>query len=186
MSDKIVFLDIDGPMIPYRCLVMPGQTGIMTIFDPVAVSLLNHLCEEHGWKIVLHTSWVRIMGGEETFKHCVQQGIKAQHFHSDAFCDENIHWRYTRVAKWLEQHPEVTQYAMLDDEPYQFDMDGGAKHPEGMSKHLVLINYYRGFMYEDLMEVLAVGRGAEPRMALVALKPDLNGEQPMYSLVTDQ
>lgn len=180
---KIVFLDIDGPMIPYRCLVMEGQTPIMTLFDPVAVSLLNHMCEKYGFKIVLHTSWVRILGGFETYEHCIKQGLKAENFHEDAWCDENIHWRYTRVSDWLSKHPEITEYAMLDDEPYQYD-ETGAAHPEDMAKHLVLINYYRGFLYQDMMEAVAVGRGAEPRI-VVEEPVSLNGEKPMYNLEED-
>ncbi len=145
-------------MIPYRAMFLPGQTTPMEVFDPVAVSLLNNLCSRHGWKIVLHTSWVRILGGEYTQAHCIVQGIKSEHFHHDSYCNENINWRYSRVADWLNKHPEVTEYAIVDDEPYQDDLFGGYKYPEGMSLHMILVNYYVGFTYETYNNILAQGK----------------------------
>lgn len=157
-TSKIIFVDIDGPMIPYRCLFLPGQTRVMTLFDPVAVSLLNHLCEDNDFKIVIHSSWVRIMGGKPTFNHCVSQGIKPEHFHEDAWCNEDINWRYTRVAEWLSRHPEITEYVILDDDPYQDDLFGGFPHPEGMVLRLILINYYEGFVFKHHNDVLSILR----------------------------
>lgn len=155
MTDKIIFLDIDGPVIPYRCALLEGQTKIMTLFDPVAVGMLNHLCSEYGARIVIHSSWVRIMGGKETYDHCVSQGLKAEHFHEDAYCDENIVWRYTRVAEWLNRHPEVIMYAILDDEPWQDDMDETVPYPDGIQDHLVLVSYYQGFLFDKYNDTLA-------------------------------
>lgn len=151
---KIIFLDIDGPMIPGRAYLMPKGNlpyegvlaGIKADFDPIAVSMLNNICELYDWKIVLHTSWVRIVGGKTTYDHCVSQGLKLEHFHEDAWCDEQENWRYTRVAKWLEAHPGVTQYAILDDEPYQADLVNFGPHPEGIEKHLILIDFDDGLL----------------------------------------
>lgn len=128
------------------------------LFDPVAVSLLNHLCETEGWKVVLHSSWVRIMGGEFTKQHCISQGIKTEYFHEDAYCDENINWRYTRVAEWLQRHPDVTSYAMVDDEPFQYDNNPNIPYPEGMALHMVLVDYYAGFMFSTYNDIKAQGR----------------------------
>lgn len=152
---KIIFLDIDGPMIPYRCMCLPGQTVPWTLFDPVAVSLINDLCAKNGFKVVLHTSWVRIMGGQQTKDHCISQGINPDHFHSDAYCDENISWRYTRVAEWLSRHPEVESYVILDDDPYQADLNFPIQHQEGMALRVILVNYYTGFLFHEYNEVLA-------------------------------
>lgn len=136
--------------------MMPGQTAVMTLFDPVAVSLLNDLCDKNHFKIVIHSSWVRVIGGEPTYKHCIKQGIKAEHFHEDAWTDENIHWRYTRVAEWLQRHPEITEYCMVDDDPYQADMFNDTPHPEGMALRLILVNYYLGFVFMTYNDILAL------------------------------
>ena len=150
MPAKILFLDIDGPMIPGRAYMMPNQTKpLVQTFDPCAVGVLNTLCQEKGWRIVIHSSWVRIMGDQETLDHCIAQGLKPQYFHKDAYCDEEINWRYTRVAKWLAQHPEVTKYRILDDEPYAADIDlykavQDYPHPADMEKHLILVDFNDG------------------------------------------
>ena len=142
---KVLFLDLDGPMIPGRAYDMPGQTKpIVMNFDPCAVGLLNRFCGQRGWRIVLHTSWLRIFGEKETYDHCVKQGLDPQYFAKDAWCDGQINWRYSRVAKYLETHPEIDSYAILDDEPYQFDMREGIEHPVGMQAHLVLVDFEDG------------------------------------------
>lgn len=150
---KIIFLDIDGPMIPGRAYMLPKQTKIVTVFDPVAVSMLNTLCKERGWKIVVHSSWVRIMGGQETVDHCVTQGLLAEHFHEDAYCDENENWRYTRVAKWLKNHPEVEKYVILDDEPYKADVFSNYPHPEELKNHLILVDFEDGLLTKEFKKI---------------------------------
>lgn len=138
---KVIFLDIDGPVIPSRAFALPGQTLPFTEFDPCCVGILNRLCDELGYKIVLHTSWIkpRIKGGRGTFDHCVRQGIKMEHFHEDAWCDEYIDWRYTRIHEWLQRHPEVTDYIIFDDEPYNIDRSG-VDHGY-LADHLYLVDY---------------------------------------------
>jgi len=146
---KIIFLDIDGPMIPYKAMWLTGQTPIMTKFDPIAVGMLNNLCKAHGWKIAIHSSWIRVHRPEFVLSHCISQGIKAEHFHEDYTCDDSIHWRYTRVAKWLKDHPDVEDYVILDDEPYKWDDNKDNPHPQDMSLHIIDISYYEGFLLSD-------------------------------------
>jgi len=114
---KIIFLDIDGVVLPERANFLPSQTKpVMKVFDPCAVSLLNNACHKRRFKLVIHSSWLRYYQNE-TLPHCISQGIKKGHFHDDACCDGNLHWRYDRVDEWLSRHPEVTKYFILDDTP---------------------------------------------------------------------
>lgn len=144
--NKILFLDIDGPMIPGRAYLLPNQPFIVQLFDPVAVSLVNHLCEERDWKIVLHSTWIKLYGGQHTKDHCISQGIKAEHFHEDSFCDEAENWRYTRVAKWLKDHPECNQYAIIDDIPYSVDVESHYPHPKDLEEHLLVVDFEDGLL----------------------------------------
>jgi hypothetical protein len=145
---KILFLDIDGPMIPGRAYKLPNQTKpfVMT-FDPVAVSIINNVCQQEGYQIILHSSWVRIYGGQETYDHCITQGLKPESFHEDKWTGENENWRYNRVAHWLADHPEVTDYIILDDEPYEPDRSlDPINHPKDMEDHLMLIDFDDGLL----------------------------------------
>jgi hypothetical protein len=120
---KILFLDIDGVVLPGRAYGIPGQTKpIVKTFDPCSVALLNSICEQGGYKIVIHSSWLRYWipsDGEGGVKgHCIEEGVLAKHFHeTEPECSGQIHWRYDRVIEWLDRHPEVTEFVILDDEP---------------------------------------------------------------------
>lgn len=163
---KIIFLDIDGPMIPGRAYNMPGQTKpVVKNFDLCAVGLLNALCQNKGWRIVIHSSWLRDWGEQETYDHCVEQGLKPQYFHKDAWCFGGIHWRYTRVAKWLKEHPEIKRYHILDDEPYSIDIDlykavQDNPHPDDMSDHLILVDFFDGITGNVMKQI---GKGPSSR-----------------------
>lgn len=149
--DRILFLDIDGPMIPGRSYEESGGlilAGMNSKFDPIAVNMINRACEEHGWQVVLHTSWVTHIGGAKTYEHCLQQGLRPGHFHKDAWCDEEEHWRYTRIAKWLLEHPEVSEYVIVDDTPYSFDVRTQYVHPLDMEEHLMLVSFEDGLLSE--------------------------------------
>ena len=119
---KIIFLDIDGVVLPDRANFLPNQTKPhMKVFDPCAVSLLNRACHFKRWKIVIHSSWLKYWDiasnpGADTVKDwCIGQGIKKGHFHEDSKCLSSLSWRYDRVDEWLARHPEVTRYWVLDD-----------------------------------------------------------------------
>lgn len=55
---KVIFLDIDGVMKPARCyfheLMGKAHDGG---FDPLAVAIINRLCEKTGAGIVFNTTW---------------------------------------------------------------------------------------------------------------------------------
>lgn len=151
---KIIFLDIDGPMIPGRAYTMPGQTkGLVTAFDPAAVGLLNNLCQIKGWKIVIHSSWIRVWGGQHTLDHCIKQGLGKQYFHQPhPLCNELEVWRYNRVAQWLHEHDDVTHYIILDDEPFAEDESGvnPFPYPEDMEAHLLSIDFNEGILMSTI------------------------------------
>ncbi len=156
---KVLFLDIDGPLIPgrayprgYRPDMELFLAGVYNKFDQVAIDNLNHICEEFGWKLVIHSSWIRYAGPVETFEHCVKEGLKETNFHNHFSCDREEHFRYTRIAKWLAKHPEVTEYLILDDQPYHEDFSG-YPHPEDMAEHVLLVDFEDGLLskhYERL------------------------------------
>lgn len=118
---KILFLDIDGVVLPGRAYSLPYQTKpIVKKFDPCSVALLNDACEQGGWKIVIHSSWLRYWNaadGESVKNHCIEEGIKEKHFHEESECSPQLHWRYDRIDDWLSRHKEVEDFIILDDTP---------------------------------------------------------------------
>lgn len=148
---KIIFIDIDGPLIPQRAYALANQTKpyVMT-FDPCAVGLLNELGKEHKWEFVIHSSWLRAYGEEPTLEHCISEGLA--HFHKDATCDKTLHWRYDRVAQWLREHEDVTDYVIIDDEEYTH-RSVDFVHPPNMAKHLLLLDFDEGFLMKSFRQI---------------------------------
>ena len=161
---KILFLDIDGPMIPDRANLMDNHLKLkhpiftdlncQAGFDPVAVGMINKVCNDRDYKIVLHSSWIRIMGGQFTKDHCISQGVRADHFHDDAWCNENENWRYSRIVQWLVNHPEMTSYVILDDTPYEKDRAGATNHPYDIENHLILISTEDGLSMKNYRQIV--------------------------------
>lgn len=125
---RVLFLDIDGVVLPGRAYMLPTQTHdpFVTVFDPCAVSMINEACRKQNRKIVLHSSWIRTKYIEnyvngDVISHCVAQGIKREHFHDDPYCDRDEAWRWNRVSGWLDKHPEVDDFFVLDDEKCEAD-----------------------------------------------------------------
>ena len=148
---RVLFLDIDGVILPDRARHLAGQTKpIMKMFDPCAVGLLNQACHQRKFKIVIHSSWVRYWqpsdGASSVRDWCVGQGIKKGHFHEEAQCDPNIHWRYDRIDDWLSRHKEVSRYLILDDDKPD---DGWPR-----KKHLLLTNENEGITMEVYRQLL--------------------------------
>jgi hypothetical protein len=121
---KVLFLDIDGVLLPGRAYKLPNQTRpVVTIFDPCAVSMVNEACRKQKRKIVIHSSWIRTGfwsigkdGPGDVHDHMIDQGINPLHFHEDAYCNRDMSWRYDRIDEWLARHPEVIDFVVLDDE----------------------------------------------------------------------
>ena len=149
---KVLFLDIDGVMIPGRAYVMKNQTfdQFVTVFDPIAVDMVNAACEKQGRKIVLHSSWIRAKF--DVVGHCVRQGINRKHFHDDPYCDRDMAYRYDRIHDYLVRHPEITDYCILDDEDLPM---GVLPEHEVFKKHLLLTNFDEGIsmdIYKRLLD----------------------------------
>lgn len=124
MTDKVLFLDIDGVLLPRRMYNAPNQTRpLVTVFDPGVVGMVNTLAKECGYKFVIHSSWLRSsvlgsMGITDVKSHMVSQGLKKEYFHEDHSCLYRFSGtRWHAILDWLEEHPEVEDYWILEDEP---------------------------------------------------------------------
>ena len=126
----ILFLDIDGVLLPGRAYCLSCQTKPMvTQFDPCVVGMLNKL-GSLGAKFVIHSSWLRIGVDmlntycqtddiKDVKEHMVQQGLLEKYFHEDhsvAYRFSGTRW--LAITEWLDRHPEITDYRILEDEAY--------------------------------------------------------------------
>lgn len=118
---KVLFLDIDGPMIPRRAFYLQGQTLVVSKFDPVAAALLNEVLAKTGAKLVISSTWGKL--GIETVKPVLEEnGISWESVHQDWVTPRKYPLaRPGEIKLWLANHPEITHWASLDDEELDLD-----------------------------------------------------------------
>lgn len=103
---KVLFLDIDGVV---NCATTIERFRGCFGIDPSMASRVKNIIEATGCSVVLSSSWRY----DDPFRDEVQERV----------CDlldvtpknNGLTSRGTEVKSWLEGHPEVTRYAILDD-----------------------------------------------------------------------
>lgn len=115
---KVLFLDIDGVLNSERsCLAFQGfphdfEGRGKAKFDWTAVALIRRLCGETDASIVLSSTW-RILHSV----HECANGLDLPIFDATpriAGYDGKV--RGDEIDAWLNAHPEVTSYAIVDDD----------------------------------------------------------------------
>lgn len=118
---KVLFLDIDGVCNSATWVKQGNNPWHGT--DPTAVAIVKRIIAETKCKVVLSSTWRLYPEARAVVKRDVCSFI-------DCTIDmqRGGKWGVTdrghEVQEWLDRHPEVTQYAILDDNsdflPYQW------------------------------------------------------------------
>lgn len=125
---KVIFLDVDGVINSVRSVMALHAEEVAAYahgkhnpllsshIDPIAVKLLNAICESHDIKLVISS----------THRFHVKSGLLAdlQRYFRDfgltghvigATPREPSAHRGSEIKLWLDSHPDVERYAILDD-----------------------------------------------------------------------
>lgn len=162
---KIIFLDVDGPMVPGRSLFLPRNRtlGWQWQFDPCAVGMLNFL----GWmdpavRLVIASHRVGCSS------HVKDLPSSTKEFWQKMLDDNQVkiplhhHWitprkiearrKFVEISEWLHAHPEITHFVTLED-----DLNGGDDVDFDMRSefHLCAENYNEGFTHADFLAAAA-------------------------------
>lgn len=119
---NVIFLDIDGVIQSPRYCVAIDETGWLSAFEPAAMHMVQRLVIDAKAKIVISSSW-RIGHDDsrqlkQLFRCCGFKRI-SNSFHDDWKTKEIGGFstkRGNEIAEWLERHPEVENYIILDDD----------------------------------------------------------------------
>ncbi len=138
-AQKIIFLDIDGPVIPWKNRIAYEGTGIKPPHDAIAVHYISKIAEHTGAQFVISSSARKVE--KEAFITLFESfGFDASLLHEDwRTSDRND--RLQEIHEWIEKHPEVTHWIALDDEPLDTD-------------HLVMACSSNGFLLSNYDEAL--------------------------------
>jgi len=113
---KVLFLDIDGVV---NCVTTAQRHRGMIGIDPYMALLVDRIIQATGCEVVLSSTWRLFEESRKEVKKQVCDFIDVTpHLPLREFggsCDAESCERGMEVAAWLKDHPEVTQYAILDD-----------------------------------------------------------------------
>ena len=168
---KVIFLDLDGVLNTdnyydqLRHEHLPTEDTFGILFDPKAVEQLAHIVDSTQAKIVISSSWrysgianmramwkARKLPGviyDITSLHVADDYIQSQMENNPDDFDLYDAMRLAReieIALWLEEHPEVTNYVILDD------LDSFCK----LKEHFVQIDSQTGITTEDAQRVVTI------------------------------
>lgn len=111
MNNRICFLDFDGVFTATHRAFISGQD-----FDITSARVLDKVLKETNCQIVVSSTW-RLGTDMLTLSTYLRLcGIKAP-LHKDYKTTE-VHdkFRGNQIKLWLDKHPEVTEYVIVDDD----------------------------------------------------------------------
>lgn len=114
---KVLFLDVDG------VLNMHGSGGYMAL-NRKRMQLLQNIIEDTGAIIVLSSTWRNHTDAmKKLSRNLKYRGLKI-HDITPQFGvskDGERYYRGHEIQDWLDRHPEVEQYVILDDDGDMLD-----------------------------------------------------------------
>ena len=113
---KVIFLDIDGVLNSDEYYRSVDRTiKEWSRFDPRVAKMITNLVEEFSAKIVITSTW-RFGAVKLLNKELKRSGLR-KYLHND-WKSPQVHpsHRGTEIKMWVDKHPEVVNYLILDDD----------------------------------------------------------------------
>ncbi len=120
--DRVLFLDFDGVIVHEGYAGEPGGEELWSErdIDPEAIALLDALCARAGADVVISSTWRRAFSLDELrgmlerrgFRGAVVGVTPSLHRSPEGVRLE----RGDEIRAWLDEHPEVVAFAILDDD----------------------------------------------------------------------
>lgn len=140
---RVLFLDIDGVLISTRTCVahggFPCELTHTEAFDWVAIKLLQRLCDSSGIQVVLSSAW--------RLTHDFKDVAKAFDLPIIDRTPSLAGPRGAEIQHWLDNHVEVTNYAILDDDPDMLD---------SQAPHFVKTSGHEGMTWADFSRLCQI------------------------------
>ena len=115
MNKTVIFIDCDGVICTDRAYFASGQDKdrhIMRTWDPVSIMLLSRLCQDFDLEVVISSTW--------RYKFDVPLMLLTHGFRGNFHKDDQTPRLFSgsrgmEIREWLSEHPEVTNYIIIDD-----------------------------------------------------------------------
>jgi hypothetical protein len=144
---KVLFLDVDGVINSVRSATAFGgfpwkvDSKEIKLFDNVAISLIRKICKETNTKIVLSSTWRKTVGWK-----ALRDALKLDIIDATPFTFSE-RMRGVEINEWLEKHPEVTKYVIVDDDTDML---------EAQKKNFVRVDSLEGLSYKNYKQILSI------------------------------
>lgn len=153
---KIIFLDIDGPVIPGRVYSRNVYPELRMIFAKDSIQLVNQLCESTGARVVTNSMHNHLdIKGRSLRQDLITWGMGASNFHEDwrtSFPNVNYKenpspvrgWgRWLGILDWQKRNGEAN-WVCFDDRIFTKD------------PRLVRIEFYEGINNQSVGRALSL------------------------------
>ena len=110
---KVLFLDIDG--VCNSAAFAEAGNSLWNNTDPELTKLVKRIIDETKCSVVLSSTWRMYPDSRKAVKEQVCDFIDCTK-DMQAGAKRGVVERGYEVQEWLDRHPEVTQYAILDDD----------------------------------------------------------------------
>ena len=140
MGKTVIFLDIDGVLNSYGC---EDRIGSIVGVEDEKIGYLKEIADYLDAEIVLSSSWrqywkkelltdgVNNWKGRSPFRYGRYLNIKlAKHGLKITDKTETLHWRNRalEILAYLNSHPDIDRFVILDDEDFFWEKHGLTKH----------------------------------------------------------
>jgi len=114
--NRVVFLDIDGPIIPFSMYLVNRMASHHRIIPKIPIAVVNELCKRGNAKVVFNTTHNNNWDGVPDIDvACVRAGLSPENIHHDTKTRYPQISRDQAVIDWLKKHPETTDWVAFDD-----------------------------------------------------------------------
>lgn len=152
---KVIFLDVDGVLNSFRTAMahngfpMKFDDADVERFDHTAIALIKKIVFETGAKIVLSSSW-RLLHKLDEFKAI---GLDIEY--ATPLSSPNGFERGHEIQDWLNEHPEVEKYIIIDDD------DDMLEHQQEFFIHTSMDNGFLLKHFDKAIEILGTTEEAK-------------------------
>ena len=152
---KVIFCDVDGVLnnAETKAKSPSGYTGV----SDELIQRLKRIVSETGAVIVLSSDWRLVKADPvhgKDYRYLVRRLRFVGHLRIEDHTDD-IAWRYRglEIRQYVDRHPQVTEFVVLDDLPFS----DFPRH--GLLGHLVLTDRKKGLTDSDVERAIRILKG---------------------------
>jgi hypothetical protein len=113
---RIIFLDIDGPVIPFTMFLLDRMASHNRVIPPITVAVVREVCKRADALVVFNTTHnIPFKDVPDIEEAVIAAGLPREYVHPDMKTKYPQIARDLAVLEWLSRHPEVEDWIAFDD-----------------------------------------------------------------------